>query len=126
MYDYLEIRSRQHVFLVAALVATAGFLECAPHFLLGLRYQCVLSTITGIRCPFCGMTRDFILMSRGLWPSHNPASLFIALAVYGLYPLWLAIAAFHGKTTLIFRRDKVMRLLSVSLIVLFVCNNLFR
>jgi hypothetical protein len=40
---------------------------------------CVLHAVTGMRCPFCGMTRDFVAIAHWACPSQNPCSAFVAL-----------------------------------------------
>jgi len=59
------------------------------------------------------MTRDFILMSRGLLPRNNPGSLFFALAAYIGYPLWILAAAIRGRSSLLISREKVLSYKSV-------------
>jgi hypothetical protein len=115
---------KQHLLVMGGLVLGGLVLACAPHAVLGLRYQCVLHWMTGLRCPFCGMTRDFILMAHGALPRNNPGSLVMALALYVAYPMWLMVAALGGRSRLLVRRDGVIGGLVVVMAVLFVCNNL--
>ncbi|MBA2306324.1 MAG: DUF2752 domain-containing protein [Acidobacteria bacterium] len=49
--------------LCAVSVSSAWFcLFYLPDWLLAVPLVCVLRTIFGVPCPFCGMTHDFILM----------------------------------------------------------------
>jgi len=115
---------KQHLLAIGGLVLGAVVLACAPSAVMDLQYQCMLHWMTGLRCPFCGMTRDFILMAHGSRPRNNPGSLFVALALYGAYPIWLIIAAVRGGSILFVRRDGVIRGLIIIMAVLFICNNL--
>lgn len=126
MTDDGYIGPGQHLLLLGCILMSAITLACAPDAVLGLHYQCLLSRATGIRCPFCGMTRDFILMSKGLPPSNNPASLFAALATYVGYPIWIAVAALRRRSSLLVSRDRVLKILIAVVMVLFVWNNLVR
>ncbi len=121
--DY--IGPKQHMLVLSCLFIGGLALALAPNALLGIQYQCLLLTTTGVRCPFCGMTRDFILMAHGSFPRHNPGSLLAAAALYLAYPAWLVGAALHGRSALLVRREAVIRGLMVVMILLFVCNNLF-
>jgi hypothetical protein len=118
------IGPKQHLLTISGLVLGGLVLACMPNAVLGLRYQCMLHAMTGLRCPFCGMTRDFILMAHGLLPRNNPGSLVVALALYGAYPIWLGIAARGGRSRLLVRRDGVVCGLVVAMVLLFVGNNL--
>lgn len=118
------IGPKQHLLAMGGLVFAGLVLACVPGTVLGLQYQCMLHWMTGLHCPFCGMTRDFILMAHGSLPRNNPGSLVVALALYGAYPVWLVIAALRGSSRLLVRRDGVVSGLVIVLVVLFVCNNL--
>ena len=115
---------KQHLLVMGGLVLGGLVLACAPQAALGLQYQCVLHWMTGLRCPFCGMTRDFILIAHGALPRNNPGSLVAALTLYVAYPMWLIVAALGGRSRLLVRRDGVIGGLVVVMAVLFVCNNL--
>lgn len=118
------IGPKQHVLVIGCLVLGGVGLACMPNAVLGLQYQCMLRWMTGLRCPFCGMTRDFILMAHGALPRNNPGSLVVALALYVAYPIWLVVAALRGRERLFVRRDGVVNGLLIVIILLFVCNNL--
>jgi hypothetical protein len=118
------IGPKQHALALSCLVLGGLVLACVPNAVLGLQYQCVLHTLTGLRCPFCGMTRDFILMAHGSLPRNNPGSLVLALALYFAYPIWLIVAALRGRSRLFVSRDGVVDDLVIVMVLLFVCNNL--
>jgi len=120
------IGPRQHLWLLGCILLAGIILACAPHVVLGLHYQCMLNRLTGIRCPFCGMTRDFILMSRGLLPRNNPGSLLVAVAGYVGYPIWYVITALRRPSSLLISRKQALRCLTAAMMVLFVCNNFGR
>jgi len=118
------IGPKQHGLAMGLLLFGGLLLVCTPNAVLGLRYQCVLHQLTGLRCPFCGMTRDFILMAHGSWPQNNPGSLVLALALYCAYPVWLAMSARRGPSRMLVQRDRVIRALVVVMVLLFIGNNL--
>ncbi len=118
------IGPRQHLLVMGGLVLGGLMLAFVPNAVLGLRYQCMLHWMTGLRCPFCGMTRDFVLMAHGALPRNNPGSLVVALALYVAYPMWLIVAALGGRSRVLVRRDGVIGALVVVMAVLFICNNL--
>jgi hypothetical protein len=126
MTEDSNIGPKQHWLLLGCVALAAIIIAWAPHAILGLHYQCLLSRATGIRCPFCGMTRDFILMSRGSLPRYNPGSLFVALAGYVVYPVWFAAAALCKPSSLLVSRKRVVQVLTAAIMILFVCNNLIR
>jgi hypothetical protein len=123
MSDDSYIGPRQHLLLLGCIGLAGVVLACAPHAVLGLHYQCLLSRATSIRCPFCGMTRDFILMSKGSLPRNNPGSLFVAVAGYVVYPIWFVVAALCRPAWLLVSRNSVQKALAAIIAVLFVCNN---
>ena len=118
------IGPKQHVLVVSFLLFGGLLLACFPNALLGVQYQCVLHRITGIRCPFCGMTRDFILMAHGSFPRHNPGSQLMAAALYLAYPAWLVTAARRGRSALLVSRKRFIQGLIVVMTLLFIINNL--
>lgn len=118
------IGAKQHALAIGGLVLCGLVAAFVPNAVLGLQYQCMLHWMTGLRCPFCGMTRDLILMAHGSLPQNNPGSLLIVLALYVAYPMWLIVAALGGRSRLLVRRDGVIRGLAVTMAVLFICNNL--
>ncbi len=126
MYDDAYIDPTEHLLLLGSIFLAGTVLACRPQAVLGLHYQCVLSMFTGIRCPFCGMTRDFILISQGFLPKNNPGSLTLAVAAYVGYPLWLAVAASCRPVRLLISRKSVRDVLAGILLVLFIGNNFVR
>jgi len=118
--------TREHLLVLGCVYLTSIFLVFAPHAVLDLHYRCILSMVTGIRCPFCGMTRDFILMFQGLPPRNNPGSLMAAVAIYVAYPVWLALAALWRPNWLQVSRRRLRNVLVGIMLVLFVSNNFGR
>ncbi len=126
MYDDAYIGPTEHLLLLGSIFLVGIALACLPQAVLGLHYQCALRMFTGIKCPFCGMTRDFILMSQGFLPKNNPGSLTLAVAAYVGYPLWLAVAASCRPDRLLISRKSVRGVLAGILLVLFIGNNFIR
>src|SRR6185503_6456500 len=59
-----------------------------PRLIEALPLGCVLYASTGIRCPFCGMTRDFLTILHGSWPHQNVFSVPAAFVIWFVYPAW--------------------------------------
>jgi hypothetical protein len=123
MREELHLGPRQHLLLLALLALAAVVLIAMPDALLRLHYQCVLHALTGLRCPFCGMTRDFALMAHGQQPQNNPGSPLLAFALYVVYPAWLLTAALRRRAWPLLNREKAVRALVVGMAALFVGNN---
>src|SRR5215469_12349323 len=114
---------KQHALALGFLVFGGVLLAFIPNAVLALQYQCLLHRTTGLHCPFCGMTRDFILMAHGSLPHNNPGSLIVAVGLYVAYPIWLVIAMWRRPSWLLVRRAKIVTVLAIAMGVLFVCNN---
>src|SRR5262249_44334629 len=57
---------------------------------------CPLRTLTGVPCPFCGMTTATVVMAHGAWggaAAANPLVYLLAVLVAGTVPVLLAPAA---------------------------------
>jgi uncharacterized protein DUF2752 len=118
------IAPKQHLLAMAFLSLSGVVLAFSPNIILRLQYQCMLHRITGLRCPFCGMTRDFILMAHGSLPHNNPGSLVMAVTLYVAYPAWLLLAALRHRSWLLIQHDRLINAVIVAMALLFVCNNL--
>jgi hypothetical protein len=109
--------------MLALLAAATLVLRVRPEWVLGLGLHCGLETLFGLKCPFCGMTRDFAAMLHGHRPALNPASAFMACVVYGVYPVAVA-AAWRRRRFDWFSKPWVYRVLAVCLVTMFLLNNL--
>lgn len=118
------IGPKQHALAMTFLFLSGLVLAFVPNIILGLQYQCVLHRMTGLRCPFCGMTRDFILMAHGSLPQNNPGSLVAAVTLYMAYPAWLLFATLRRRSWLMIKRNNVINALIIAMALLFVWNNL--
>lgn len=118
--------AKEHLLILSCIYLVGAVLAFTPHAVLELHYRCLLNTATGIRCPFCGMTRDFILMFHGSLPRNNPGSLLVAIAGYLVYPVWFIVATLCRPSWLVISRTIVQELLIGVLVALFMCNNLIR
>jgi hypothetical protein len=75
-----------HLWMLAAMAVATVVLAVWPQWVVQAGYRCELQWLTGLRCPFCGMTRDFAAMLHGERPAVNPCSWLAAIVVYGVYP----------------------------------------
>ena len=89
-------RGRSAVAL-AALVAAAFYLDPDRPLPIDL---CVFHQLTGLPCPFCGLTRAFCHALHGHWAQslgYHPAGILLAVAVSGR-AIWLALDAMYGRS----------------------------
>jgi hypothetical protein len=112
-----------HLWVLAGLVVAAVVLAVWPDWVVHAGYRCELQALVGLRCPFCGMTRDFAAMLHGGKPSLNPCSWVAALVVYGVYPVALGVAWRAGRLD-VFHSEVVRRGMVVVLGAMLVVNNL--
>lgn len=112
-----------HLTVLAGIALVTAVLLVWPRVVLGTGYECVLHAVFGIRCPFCGLTRDFAAILHGQRPVENPCARLAAMVVYGVYPAAVAMAwrrkrldVFYGRTV----RGGVV----VALAAMLVINNL--
>ena len=113
---------RPHLAVMTGIAICTAVLALDPRCLLHAGYHCQLHVLLGIRCPFCGMTRDFVAMLHGSLPAQNPCSLFAAIFVYGLYPA-AVFAAWHAGCLEWFHSAAVRRGAVVMLGIMLVANN---
>ncbi len=109
--------------MLCLMVAATVVLRFHPEWVLGLGLHCGLQQMFGLKCPFCGMTRDFVAMLHGRRPMLNPASPFMAFVVYGVYPVAVAMAWRRGRFDW-FSKPLVYRVLGICLAAMFLVNNL--
>lgn len=116
---------RRHLTLMMLAIVTLAFASTAPEFLMSVGYRCPLQVISGLRCPFCGMTRDFILLAHGFRPNHNPGSLPIAVLLYVIYPV-AVITAVCRKCIFSLSSTLMRAALITTAVILMVLNNIWR
>ena len=84
----------------AALVAVTG-VEGAPHL-----WPCPLRLLTGLPCPFCGITRSLASAMRGDWTAslaYHPLGL-VAVATVGALSVACLRGVWLGRPVLLKRR----------------------
>ena len=81
-----------HLWVMSAMLVGTLVLALWPRYVLDAGYQCGMQILLGLRCPFCGMTRDFAAMLHGDRPTENPCSWIAALVVYVVYPITVLVA----------------------------------
>lgn len=112
-----------HLWMLAGIAACTLLLAVWPQGVVHAGYRCELQTLVGLRCPFCGMTRDFAAMLHGARPEQNPCSWLAAVVVYGLYPA--AVLVGWWKRRLDFFQGAAVRIgVMVALAAMLVLNNL--
>jgi hypothetical protein len=118
----VDPRLAPHLLVLAAVAAGTLLLACCPQVILQAGYRCGLQMLLGVRCPFCGMTRDFAAILHGGRPTQNPCSWFAACAVYLLYPL-AVLAAWKRNRLEIFHSKPARTGVIAVLVVMLVINN---
>jgi hypothetical protein len=67
----------------------------------GQGLPCPLRTLTGVPCPFCGMTTATVAIAHGNWAAAaaaNPAAYLVAALAIGTAPVLIARATGHAST----------------------------
>lgn len=118
----VEPALRPHLTVLAAIAVGTLLLACWPQAILQGGYRCELQMLAGLRCPFCGMTRDFAAILHGGRPAENPCSWLAAGAVYLLYPAALFTAWRWNRLDLFYSRA-ARAAVGVVLAVMLVVNN---
>jgi hypothetical protein len=112
-----------HLVVLAGMVLITAMLAWWPQWVVHGGYRCELQVLVGLRCPFCGMTRDFAAMLHGQRPTLNPCSWLAAVMLYGVYPAAVAVAWRRGRLD-VFHSAVVTRVVVVALAAMLVLNNL--
>ena len=113
-----------HLLVLALIVVATVLLEFWPTQVMALNGACLFRSVLHIKCPFCGMTRDFAAILHGHQPKFNPFSWAAAAVAYVLYPgvfLW----AWRKRRLDVFYLPVVTKTGLAGLVVMFVVNNLF-
>jgi len=113
---------RPHLIVLAAIAAGTLLLAWWPQVVLQAGYRCELQMLLNIRCPFCGMTRDFAAILHGGRPTENPCSWLAACVVYLLYPAGVFAAWKWNRLDLFYSRF-ARGAVGVVLAVMLVTNN---
>jgi hypothetical protein len=112
-----------HIWMLAGIAACTALLAVGPQWMVHAGYRCELQTLVGLRCPFCGMTRDFAAMLHGARPELNPCSRLAAVVIYGVYPA--AVLVGWRKRRLDFFQGAAVRVgVMAALAAMLVLNNL--
>lgn len=115
-------RIHQHAAVFAIIVSSTLILASRPGWILGWNLHCGVQALFGLKCPFCGMTRDFAAILHGRHPALNPCSWVAAATVYVLYPatfLWCGIT----RRLHLFHQPLAHRCMAIALLSMFVLNN---
>lgn len=102
--------------MAALLWSGTLFAAVSPELLLRLSPSCLFRLLTGLNCPFCGMTRDLISLVHGRFEFLNPASPALFLCLLFVYP-GAALLALHRRQPLRLQVDE--RCIAIFLTVLF-------
>jgi hypothetical protein len=112
---------RLHGVMLFFLAMGIGLAVASPGTLLSLLPPNNWKLLTGLNCPFCGMTHDAISLLRGHASWQNPGSPVMLFFLLVIYPVKV-VAAYRMKVPVTMRVDG--RLVGVLLTVLLVLNNL--
>jgi hypothetical protein len=120
---HLDRKLTPHLWIMGVVLLSTLVLTLRPQTITGAGYQCVLHAVFGVRCPFCGMTRDFAAMLHGHHPALNPCSWPAALVVYVVYPAAVLFAWRRNRLDWFHGRASQYSVLA-ALILMTVLNNL--
>ena len=123
-----EVSSGQvwtHLGAIAFLYLAAIILALRPQWAMGLSLQCVMLSVFHIKCPFCGMTRDFVAILHGQLPTLNPFTWATVTALYLGYP-FVFLLAWRKRRLDIFYRPLVYKVGCVGLVLMCLVNNFVR
>lgn len=118
-----HIKNKTHLIILTCLNLINLLFFINPNLLLSLHMSCFLKTVFHFNCPFCGMTRDFVLMSIGEIPNHNPFSIFIMLIFYIIYPIAVLYSIYQRKKISI-RYISIRNIFIATMLIMFIFNNL--
>jgi hypothetical protein len=108
--------------MLAGLLLGTLILIARPGYISSIGLQCPTRILFGLKCPFCGMTTDFVQILHGLPPSRNPCSFLAFTTVYLLYPAVLIRVAVERNFGLL-HHAATKRAIVLALFVMFVLNN---
>jgi hypothetical protein len=111
-----------HLLVMGLIVMGTLVLMYAPQWVMQADYRSMLQTLLGIRCPFCGMTRDFAAILHGGRPALNPGSWMAAGVVYGVYPI-AVLAAWRTGRLRWFHSKTARGIVGIALAVMMLANN---
>jgi hypothetical protein len=112
-----------HLGAIAFLYAAAIILALRPQWVTGVAPQCAMLAVFHIKCPFCGMTRDFVAILHGQLPTLNPFSWPAVAALYLGYPC-VFLLAWKKRRLDLFYRPGVYKVGLAVLVLMCVVNNL--
>lgn len=113
---------RPHLLALAGVVVGTLALALWPQIVLHAGYTCEIQALFGIRCPFCGMTRDFAAMLHGRAAALNPCSRAAAVTVWLVYPA-AVLGAWQTRRLSWFSSRFTRSAVVVLLFVMMVLNN---
>jgi hypothetical protein len=112
-----------HLWVLGAMLLSTLVLAVWPQSVLHAGYRCGMQMLLGLRCPFCGMTRDFAAMLHGKRPAENPCSWIAAPVVYVVYPVAVLLAWRRKRLDWFYCRALACGV-AVALLLMTVLNNL--
>jgi Protein of unknown function (DUF2752) len=112
-----------HAGVIALLFVAAAILATRPQWITGLALPCVTWSIFHFKCPFCGMTRDFVAILHGQPPTLNPFSWAALVTLYLGYPC-IFLLAWKKRRLDVFYQPVVYKIGLAGLVVMCVVNNL--
>ena len=118
-----HIELKTHLLILFSLLLIIVVLATDPDIFLSMHLTCISKMILGINCPFCGMTRDFILMSRWEIPTHNPFSIVTALMIFIVYPSVVIFFSIQRKKITI-QYTWMINIFVAIMLSMFIFNNL--
>ena len=118
-----HISSEKHLLILVIIFIGALTLSLCPDFLMNVQLSCLSKKVFGLNCPFCGMTRDFILMIGGFPPRHNMFSPVFALLIFFIYPFGIGVHVIKRRESNM-PYARIRNIFVVAMATMFIINNI--
>jgi len=131
-----KIESRRIRYLLISIAAVSLIfvfyhpLNLINHFFPGLmrsESSCIMLNLTGLRCPFCGMSRSFKeLLKLNFAGSfyYNPVSIFVIAFIGSLFFVLFVLSFYDIKIKFNFDK-KTLIIFSVVMVIVWILNLMF-
>ena len=120
-----EASLHTHCVMLVCILAATLIAALRPEWLQVLPVRSQLLQIFGIKCPFCGMTRDFVSIWHHQNAVLNPGSWAAAITVYTVYPILIVWASITRRLD-IFQHPVLRATVFSAVALLWIANNLHR
>lgn len=125
MVSEKELRARKkrrdRVIMTISEIAIAGIIGLAVYEYAGLGIPCLFRTVTGFKCPGCGITHAIMALLRGNVAEamqHNPVVVPL-IPILGLYAGWRTYAYVKDGRTGFYRAEILFLIIILCILMVF-------